>query len=122
MPYSSIKAQRAYQKKWYQEHKAEHKRRGKNWRKENKSKHKFNNQWHYEMKRLLVRWLKECPCGDCQRTFPVECMDFDHVSGVKVIEIAHAVTALSLNDLIREIEKCDLVCACCHRIRTEHRK
>jgi hypothetical protein len=65
-------------------------------------------------------------CTDCQNHFPVESMDFDHVSGIKVISIADlAGSSYSDAELVKllddELRKCEVVCANCHRIRTINR-
>lgn len=68
-----------------------------------------------------VRSIKsETPCADCGQVFPPICMDFDHVRGAKVADICGLVLApSSLQRIMDEIAKCELVCANCHRIRTE---
>lgn len=48
-------------------------------------------------------------------------MDFDHVRGEKAFSIAVRYVH-SLDKLFAEIEKCDIVCANCHRIRTQARR
>lgn len=50
-------------------------------------------------------------------------MDFDHVKGNKVSGIAIMVgyKTISMEELLAEMEKCELVCANCHRIRTKKR-
>ena len=68
-------------------------------------------------------WLDEIkadPCMDCGRAFPPECMDFDHRDpSVKLFNVSGAaVSGRSLESVRAEVAKCDLVCACCHRIRT----
>lgn len=72
-------------------------------------------------KLALVEEMKARPCADCGRTFPKVCMDFDHVRGEKKYTIGTAYRWLPMEKLKAEIEKCDVVCACCHRIRTESR-
>ena len=64
--------------------------------------------------------LKNTPCQDCGQKYPPYVMDFDHREGEqKLHEIAKMVTGgWSLKKIEREIKKCDLVCANCHRIRT----
>lgn len=62
------------------------------------------------------------PCKDCGRFFPAECMDFDHLPGREKIGAVGRMPGLSWAKIEREISKCDLVCACCHRIRTKARK
>lgn len=49
-------------------------------------------------------------------------MDFDHVRGVKFFNIAGGSAAnRRFASVVAETEKCDLVCANCHRIRTWNR-
>lgn len=64
--------------------------------------------------------LKSEPCADCGLTFAPIAMDFDHVRGVKFRPIA-AMREFAWAKVWGEIAKCDLVCACCHRIRTATR-
>lgn len=45
-------------------------------------------------------------------------MDFDHVRGRKLKAVGQLLTSRSLDVIRREIAKCDLVCAICHRKRT----
>jgi hypothetical protein len=65
--------------------------------------------------------LKEGPCADCGRRFPPVAMDFDHV-GPKSKSVANMVAqAYKIDLILEEIKKCELVCACCHRVRTAAR-
>ena len=68
--------------------------------------------------------LKSNPCADCQRRFPPCAMDFDHVRGRKAFGIGGACSnrGVSQKRLHTEIAKCEVVCACCHRIRTHERR
>lgn len=73
-------------------------------------------------RRLYVNQLKDNPCMDCGLKFPPVCMDFDHVRGEKLFNISKlAKRFYKMETLKEEIAKCDLVCACCHRIRTANR-
>lgn len=72
--------------------------------------------------RAYVAALKVAlPCADCGSHFPAVCMDFDHVRGTKVANVARIVADANLDRLKDEIAKCDLVCANCHRLRTSSR-
>jgi hypothetical protein len=63
------------------------------------------------------------PCLDCLQVFPPYCLDFDHVRGKKDRDISTLVhQGRNILRIQHEIEKCDLVCANCHRIRTFSRK
>ena len=71
----------------------------------------------------FVLMLKADPCADCGKRFPAPCMDFDHVRGKKYFSISKATrSARGMATLIREMRKCDLVCANCHRVRTAIRR
>lgn len=63
------------------------------------------------------------PCLDCGKSYPPYVMDFDHRPGeVKLFAIAKARNVgYSLEKVQAEIDKCDLVCANCHRERTFQR-
>lgn len=74
--------------------------------------------------REAVDALKRNPCSDCGGTFPEVCMDFDHREGtVKKYPVSKMMaTGYALRTILMEVEKCDLVCANCHRIRTFHER
>lgn len=67
----------------------------------------------------LMRAAKSKPCQDCGQTFPTYVMDFDHVRGRKLFNVSQGYQLKrSLAEVAAEIEKCDVVCSNCHRIRT----
>lgn len=66
-----------------------------------------------------VDGLKRNPCTDCGQRWPPVAMDFDHVRGEKVDHVGVMVQkGYALEAIQAEIAKCELVCACCHRVRT----
>jgi 5-methylcytosine-specific restriction endonuclease McrA len=66
--------------------------------------------------------IKNKPCKDCGKIFPHPAMEFDHLPGVdKKFKIGQAGTR-SKDAIKKELEKCELVCSNCHRIRTKARK
>ena len=69
-----------------------------------------------------IQKLKSGPCTDCKRIFPYYVMDFDHRDpSDKTLGVSVMVKRMFAWDLVlAEIAKCDLVCACCHRLRTYH--
>lgn len=77
-----------------------------------------------EWKKEYRQWfqsLKDKPCKDCGKEYPHYCMDFDHLSN-KEFGISYAITHnWSRERVVKEIGKCELVCAICHRIRTYNR-
>lgn len=70
--------------------------------------------------RQFVQKIKEStPCKDCEETFPHYIMDFDHLPGQKkTFGVAQISRCSSIDALKKEIAKCDIVCANCHRHRT----
>ena len=73
--------------------------------------------------RRLVQEYKQTPCTDCNRSYPPEIMQFDHVKGVKVGDISSAkILTSSWARILKEIEKCEVVCPTCHALRTLHRR
>lgn len=60
-------------------------------------------------------------CVDCGYVAHAEALDFDHVRGTKLFSIAPSRTR-NLEVLMAEINKCDVVCANCHRVRTALRR
>jgi len=71
--------------------------------------------------RDLLKAAKRGPCMDCSGRFHPDAMDFDHREGSqKEVCVSKAVKG-GPAALMREIAKCDLVCACCHRVRTANR-
>ena len=82
-----------------------------------------NNKKYGKAMRALLRERKSVPCMDCNHSFPPCAMDFDHVRGEKNFNPSDAAARVlcSIKTLKEELEKCDVVCACCHRIRTHKR-
>lgn len=70
--------------------------------------------------REFVNELKDNPCTDCGVEYHPCMMDFDHIGEFKkTMSISQMVTrGLSVERILKEIEKCELVCSNCHRFRT----
>lgn len=87
---------------------------------------KTANDYQREDKRKRRDWVrqaKEKPCTDCGVEYPYYVMQFDHVNPAdKSFAIGPQATKESKKRLRAEIEKCDVVCANCHSIRTWKRK
>ena len=67
-----------------------------------------------------IRSYKESnPCTDCNTHYPYYVMDFDHISNKKY-NVSQMLT-LSWDTILKEISKCEIVCANCHRKRTYKR-
>jgi hypothetical protein len=79
-------------------------------------------------KRLVLRnrtFIREFkagkPCVDCRLVWPHYVMDFDHLRD-KVNTVSVIGKKGSLSRIQTEIDKCELVCSNCHRIRTYGRR
>jgi len=72
--------------------------------------------------RERVAEIKDVPCADCGEKYPPYVMDFDHLPGQsKSFSISRRPDAATAR-LMEEIEKCEIVCANCHRERTYRRQ
>jgi L-lysine 2,3-aminomutase len=103
MAYRDPERQRAAERKWYLEN------RQKVFDKKNRKKTR--------MRQFLREW-KSRPCADCGVSYPYYVMDLDHVDGDKVMNVSALVLRGSMRLLMAELEKCEVVCANCHRTRT----
>ena len=70
--------------------------------------------------RAMVNEIKSnSGCVDCKGTFPPAAMEFDHVRGTKKYNVSEMVGSRMSDDaILKEIEKCEVRCANCHRIKT----
>lgn len=108
MPYKDIEKQKAAQQRYYLEY---------------KDRIVESNRERRNKIRQQIRDYKEGkPCSDCDVKYPYYIMDFDHVGDDKVKNISRlAADAPNWERILVEIEKCELVCANCHRHRTHMR-
>lgn len=94
---------------------------------ESRRKHYRNNREQYfarnnvlrkEMREYLNE-IKSGKCKNCKKTYDPCVMDFHHRDPKqKIGTIAVLVSRGSWKNLKNEVEKCDLLCANCHRIVT----
>lgn len=98
-----------YQKKWYKAH-------------PDSTSH--SHKTRQDLRRSYVKSKKEnVPCADCGEKYPWYVMDFDHVRGKKQFNLSIVGSMIcSLEKIDREMAKCDIVCANCHRQRTFNRR
>jgi hypothetical protein len=92
------------------------------WYEKNKQVYFDRNQLRFQENAKKLRAAKDRPCMDCGGRFPPFVMDFDHRDGVtKIGNVARLLRSWPWDRLQTEIDKCDLVCSNCHRIRTARR-
>ena len=66
----------------------------------------------------VAQYLSTHPCIDCAEADPIV-LEFDHRDPAnKVTEVGRLIHSSTPPKLRREIEKCDVRCGNCHRIRT----
>jgi len=114
MPYASKEEQRAAARRFY----AANKEKYVKWRRQQTKRHRV------EVIAVVHAYKENHPCSDCQQSFPHYCMDFDHIEerGKKTQDISKMLSnCVSLPRVLKEIEKCDVVCSNCHRIRSHKR-
>lgn len=91
----------------------------------NKPSYLERNKKYRRTINIFVRDLKEkSPCTDCGINYPYYVIDSDHLDDKKgtisALSATGRIAALKKEKEI-EIEKCEIVCANCHRIRTHER-
>lgn len=60
--------------------------------------------------------LKAKPCADCGKQYPSYVMQFDHLNG-KEFQLSQGYWKTK-ETILREVAKCEVVCANCHMERT----
>lgn len=81
-----------------------------------------NNKTYRKRNKKYIDELKSVPCMDCGNSYDPVCMDFDHLRD-KIKNVANlAKDSFSLASLNKEIDKCEVVCANCHRLRSKNRR
>lgn len=108
-------------REYMRRHRAEHPERAKQVAARRRERNADHIKEQKEAQRHRYEALKDGPCADCGGCFPPEAMDWDHVRGEKVKGMG-AMGAHVGPMLLAELEKCELVCANCHRIRTRTRR
>lgn len=76
---------------------------------------------HYLRRVQVLAKLKARPCMDCGRVDHFSLMDFDHRPRTKKGACVAKLMMNSFEKMLAEMDKCDLVCVRCHRIRTWNR-
>jgi hypothetical protein len=71
----------------------------------------------------LRQYKEDAGCADCGGRFPHYVLEFDHLPGYKKVDNVYRVLKkYGVESAWMEIEKCDVVCANCHKTRTYDRE
>lgn len=74
----------------------------------------------------IRKYIQECKTGkaciDCKEDYPYWIMDFDHLENKSFNVSSFYNSTLSIEKVVEEIAKCEIVCSNCHRNRTFNRK
>lgn len=88
----------------------------KRWQKENKELLYFAMRKSYDKKReFYIRYKKNLECQQCGENHPA-CLEFHHrYPKEKDFRVGSSVGIYSIERIMNEIAKCDVLCANCHR-------
>jgi hypothetical protein len=102
-----LSCQRAYTKDWY----------GRNRQKQIALARVRRDREAKNLGRRIRDYLRDHPCVDCGESEP-DVLDFDHLRDKRanVSRLVHG--AMSWDLIVKEIAKCEVRCANCHRRRT----
>lgn len=79
-----------------------------------------NKKRRQELKHYIRSLKQNTPCADCNISYPHYVMDFDHLYDKEAL-IKKFINNNNKSGLLNEIKKCEIVCANCHRQRTQNR-
>lgn len=100
-----------FNKTWYKDNNPEHRR----------TIRERKNSYKNSAQRYVIEYLLEHPCECCGETNPVV-LEFDHIDSntksFNIGELTSRVVAKDLGKLKAEMEKCNVLCANCHRLKT----
>jgi hypothetical protein len=73
----------------------------------------------YKWREANIWPLKDRPCEECGAKFHPVAMDFDHIDfTTKNFSISHIPANTSMDAILAEIDLCQLLCACCHAVKS----
>lgn len=75
-----------------------------------------------ETRTVRRQFLEQCKadklCKNCKKIFPPYMLSFDHVKGKKIGNLTDIARSGTIEQLVEEMMKCELVCLNCHAHRT----
>ena len=111
-----IEQRRKYQREWKREHYDYVKERARKLRNKNKAKYlQTLNRRLRENKKKAVEYLGS-KCNKCEQIFPPEVYDIHHRDPTQKLFGFSQIKGRRFDNVKSELDKCDLLCANCHRI------
>ena len=96
--------------------------RSTNYQRSNPEKFATSQRRYNQKKQAFIDALKDVPCADCGIKYPPYVMDFDHLPQYEKEFTISRSTHITMEALLLEVSKCEIMCSNCHRIRTHERK
>ena len=94
--------------------------RSKQYKRNNKDVRNAKERERYYNRRVLINGIKvESGCIDCGYNTHAAALDFDHKEN-KMFNIGNSI-GYNMKRVMKEIEKCEIRCANCHRVATYNR-
>jgi len=75
-----------------------------------------------KIKDFLREYKQERGCADCKEMYPYWMLQFDHLGDKEFTISQWSRTSVTIEEVKKEVEKCEVVCANCHANRTHVRK
>src|SRR5574338_617852 len=91
------------------------------WYYDNREKTLTRTKARHARNKALIDSLKSVPCADGGGRFDPVCMDFDHLHEYEKTKCVGSLVNHSVETILAEAEKCEVVCSNCHRLRTKRR-
>lgn len=112
MPFKNKEDQKESSRNHYLRNKEDYKRRASLYKEKSISRNR----------EFVFNYLSEHSCLDCGEKDPIV-LEFDHITNDKIDNISDGIfSPWGLDKLIKEISKCEVRCANCHRRMTHKRR
>ncbi len=113
----------SYDKEWYEKNRTRERSKQRKYYRVNKDKIQARHKSEYDRRRKLIDEMKlSSGCVDCGYNTNAAALDFDHVLGEKKFAIGTDFCRVAWITIEKEIAKCEIRCANCHRIATATRR
>ncbi len=81
----------------------------------------YDKNYRKLMKQKVNKYLLQHPCIDCGES-DIIVLEFDHVRGIKINAVSVMTQSFGWKSIRKEISKCEVRCANCHRRITHKRR